>query len=424
MIGTMGRQRTIFGAVLWLVIIGITAWGAYRATRKAGGLEETVGRVSRYFLNRPVRVYVTFPSIGILRPGHTIYRQDPKSDRFPIGRVIELDAQEGPNTRVLAEIDPAAARQLTVLARFELVEPSGSAAWVLSTLLTPERVAEMRQKWESALARYKSRMVAELQPILEGFARDGLELLNEELPLVFEGRRSEWKALLQVYRVEIIDREILPLLSTVVLPAIVAEGRPVIEKVGQELWKDFPLWGIGWRYALDSLPGTKPDRVTKAWELYVKEKAIPTIQAHAPQLIAAGEKIVREITSDEKFQAGIQRSLKTLFRDPRFETFASHLIDDLTVKNPRVRRFITDSLEDERLKNAFRRIANRLQPTINNSLNVLFLDATGKKINPDFAKVIRNQFLGKDQVWILVRQIEGGDPVRSGDSFVGKRFVP
>ncbi len=61
-----------------------------------------------------------------------------------------------------------------------------------------------------------------------------------------------------------------------------------------EIWDRFPLWGLAWRLAYQSLPLTNNDHFKQHWKQFIAGEVVPVIKSHAGDLLRATKETARD----------------------------------------------------------------------------------------------------------------------------------
>jgi hypothetical protein len=276
-----------------------------------------------------------------------------------------------------------------------------SLAWVVQTLLTPERKAIISQEIRTAYEDYRDELLASLRPMVQGTLRDSLVVIEQDLPRAIERRGAEIQALGTKYEREIVNRQLLPLAQREIWPIVQRHSEPVVNRIGIELWERVSLWRFAWRAAYDRSP--LPDRhlLEQEWRRFVRHEAMPILSQHTSEMIEVVRAVIQDVARNEAVQAGVRRSLSQVASDPEFQQLVWEVFEEVIVANPRVREVIEQQWSGPQAQEAFELASDRLEPAVRRIADLVF-GSFERGITPEFAQVLRTQILAKDQRWFLL----------------------
>jgi hypothetical protein len=288
-----------------------------------------------------------------------------------------------------------------------------SLAWVVGTLLTPERKALVMQEIRSAYQQYHAELWASLQPVLEGTLGDGWVVIEQDLPAAIRRRGPQLEALGTRYEEEILNEELLPLAKREIWPIVQQHAEPVMETIGLELWERVSLWRFGWRAAYDRSPLPDRNLVEHEWQRFVRVEALPILSKHSGEMIEVVRSVIQDASRNEAVQAGIRDSLSRVATDPEFQQLVYDIFEEVFILNPRLREVLQRRWTGPESQQALQLVSDRLEPTIRRVGDLLF-GTFDQGITPEFASVLRTTILAKDQRWFLLEPNPGGKPLGRG----------
>ncbi|MBN1417199.1 MAG: hypothetical protein JXP34_00390 [Planctomycetes bacterium] len=408
------KGSRILRAFLGLALLAAGAAGAFlaleHAMREKGGLAPTLRRCFRAAWQGGAIVRVSFSETGDLHSGSRVFERS--AERMDVvGTVREVRPDE-----VVLELSRTSASRAGPATVFTLVRGSGTAAWIASRLLTRERVEEILAEWQAESAVWEDAFSTEIEPLAREALTDGIRVLLDALPEVAGARSDRWQALIDGPGRRILEERIEPVLTEEVWPLVRVRATPEIEGLGRELWSRLPLWSMGIRWLWQILPGTRDDLVEETWRRFLSEEALPAVEARLPRWGEILQATVEEVLARPPVRQAMERAALEFIREPELLEILRESAADLA---SRVGETLERHYRAPEAQAALRRFADRVQPTINATLNRLFLDKSGTGINPDLAWVLRDQFLQKDRTWVLIQPDPAGAPARSfrGDVF-------
>jgi hypothetical protein len=276
-----------------------------------------------------------------------------------------------------------------------------SLAWVVETLLTPDRKALISQEIRAAYGEYRTELLASFRPMVEGTLREGLVVIEQDLPSAIERHRAQIQALGSKYEREIVNRELLPLAQREIWPIVQRRAEPVVDRIGIELWERVSLWRFAWRAAYDRSP--LPDRqlLEQEWRRFVRNEAMPIVSQHTSEMIEVVRDVIRDASRNDAVQAGVRDSLAHVASDPEFQQLVWQVFEEVIAANPRLRDVIEQQWTGPEAQQAFELASDRLEPAVRRIGDLVF-GSFEHGITPEFAQVLRTQILAKDQRWFLL----------------------
>jgi hypothetical protein len=276
-----------------------------------------------------------------------------------------------------------------------------SLAWVVRTLVTPERRVRIADEIRGAYEDYHSELLTALQPILQETLRDSWAVIEQDLPSAIERRGAEIESLGSKIEQEIVETELIPLAKREIWPIVQRRSESVADEIGTELWERVSLWRFAWRAAYDRSP--LPDRhlMEREWHRFVRDEAMPILSRHTDDMIEVVRGVIHEASHNEAVQAGVQHSLSRVTSDPEFQRLVWSIVQDLLVSNPRLAEVIERHWTGPEAQEALQLATERLEPTVRRISDLVF-GTFEDGITPEFAQVLRTQILAKDRRWFLL----------------------
>jgi hypothetical protein len=404
------------------VLAGVLAWGAIVAIVGAaflpadGAARETAREVSRYLTSSPRRVEAVLPAGVRLAAGDPVFVDDPDLYLVRVGRVGEVRAGDGEAIALLL-VYPEHAGALREGATATAHTVPSTAAWVVRTLVPPERARAIREEAARFLEAEGKAIGDALWPEVRLALLDLLALYREEVPAVLKRHSARIQALAKRHREGVIEEELVPVVEEVVLARARERFRPLLEEAGVELWKALPIWSLGVKYLWEKVPGTPDEQVRKRFEKYLKSDAEPIIRKHAPQAVRIAGEVLRESLKDERVKAAIAEVAETIASDPETGAILRDLLRDLFLENERLPE-VLDRRWKAGLGAAVAEAARRFEPLVRRVADSIALTPDRKSINPRLARVLRARVMRKDTRWVLLTAGDGG-PIADGARIPG-----
>jgi len=399
--------RIVVGLVVWALLVAL---GVHASGEGAGE------RLARFAVTDYRIVEARLPLRADLRRGDPVFVSDPERCLVRVGRVEAVREEDGARIAALA-IYPSRSDLLAEGARATAFDVALTAGWVARTLLPEERLAEIRGIVRRFLAEEGDAIGRALWPEAKRALREVVELLGAQLPDALRARSEDWEALWRRHRDGVVKAKLVPVLEEAVLDRAEERLEPLLEEVGEELWRALPVWSLGLRYVWERVPGTEEDQVRERFHEFLEGDAARILARHAPEAGRIAAQVLREAAADERGRKAVGEVARTVAADPRLEALLRDLARELLLENERLRDLVERRWE-EGLGDAVGRAAGRLEPVLRRIKDRVALNEGRDGINPRLARVLRAGVLRKDVRWVL---LEGGDgaPLADGARIPG-----
>ncbi len=393
----MGRLKShtaTVGAVFWIGVIWLAIAALQRvaspATASSSGRAQ---QLLHYGFHWPI-LFDTPLSGQNLRRGDPIFYAD--GDQWIQVGYVEGVSPEAELARILwyhSSLDPR---------QFELhcYQNHGKLNDVLEVLLPPEKRQRIQDKLSLAMREHGSEVAAAFRPVIEQSLRESAPLLESALKQSLRDHEDEFKQIGERWEREIVKARLVPLLRREVLPSVRAHAEPLAQQIGRELWDRASLWRFGWRAIYDKSPLPDRDLLKREWERFVEKEVIPVFESHTDDIIDAQKKIVLEILENKPLRAELEVVLKEVASDREFQSLLNRIVRESVIDNQHLTEVWTRNLKSEQAQAAVRIAGERMEPIVRQIGDDLFGTREGG-IDPDFARVLRNQILGKDKRWVV-----------------------
>ena len=388
------RKNLWLGGAIWSVaLIGL----ATLAWAKSASIGPPAARLGQYVFSRPERVEVELS--GWLLKGDPV--RDPEWGY--VGRVAaiegDLAAQGRGPYRATLEIDPEVS--LPPGARFAVRTAEGDWAWIMATLLPPEKRAMVIRELEIFARDHRGEIEDLVRPIADDVIARATRVLEANLAEAVKARETQIQALMATHR-ELIREDLVPVLKKELGPMAKEKADPILREIGRELWDELPMWSLGWNAFVDALPGTSKQRVDRWWREFVEQKAIPILAAHEQDLLKALEELIEQGARSPEVRRALSKATRRLIKDERFQKLARGILEDALLTRFDVTAFVEEVVSDPAHQQRMRRLLDRLEPVLRRVGRRLTTDGDGR-IDPNLARVLRRTILRKDQRWVEVR---------------------
>jgi hypothetical protein len=399
--------QVIGGLAIWIAVAA-TVWMAIDRRAADGAFGQQVAPSIWEFWTTPTRTAVLeLPAETTAAVSDPIFAIDADGRARHVGEVRRLLDDKGvvPLRRAIAARAEVAlfpnAPPLGANAEVTYHATSDSLNWVLETLLTADRKAEISADLAAAWAEHQDEILGALQPVIEASLNEGVKIAEEELPKSFTRHKPQWQALAARYQKEIVDQKLLPLAKDEIWPILQRRTEPVLNEVGQEVWSRVSLWRFGWRIAYDKtlLPDKK--LTEKEWDRFVENEMKPVIEAHVDELVAAVKDTVRDAAENPAVRETVRAEIIRIVDDPEFRKLVRITADETILQNPRMRAAMKKHWTGPQAQAALRLAAGRMEPVLRRTADRI-LGTRADGVSPEFAAVLRNQILQKDRRWFLL----------------------
>jgi hypothetical protein len=276
---------------------------------------------------------------------------------------------------------------------------------VIETLLPPARLADIRAMGGEFFRTEGDNLERILWPEIKAAIREVVSLYEQELPAALAARSEEWERIYERHRNGVIEERLLPALKEVTLPIAADRFSPLLEVVGEKLWKELPVWSLGWRYVVAKMDLTDDEKLRARFRQYIEEKAVPILATHTPEAGAIAVTVIQESLDDPRVKEALSAVFGAISSDPDFLELLRHLADRLIVKNEDLRRILAERWEAG-LRAAVKEAAKRSERLVHRIVDSVVLDEDRHGINPRLAQVLRSAVFRKDGRWVV---LEGGD---------------
>jgi len=394
------RNRILAGAAIWAAAIGAVGW-AVRA--HASELKRPAGEVGRYLVGRPAVHTVELEPP--LRVGDPLLDEE----RGYLGRVVAIRDAAGREADATWHLDDPATVTADVALdpevelppdpRFRSRTAPRDSRWILQTLLPEHKRQVVLAELESFTDAHEREITAFLRPLAEDVIAHGMGVLEANLAAAIEAHDAEIQALVDDHRSMVKD-EIVPVLKERLGPSAKEKAEPLLTEIGRELWVELPMWSLGWRAFVDTIPGTRQDRVDEWWAQFVEEKAIPIVREYEDDLIIALEELIDEGLHDPEVRRTLSDATKRLAADPAFKRLIRGVLEDALVRPFDVRALFKRLLADEGHQARLRQLERAFAPALQRVGRLLTIDPETGRIDPDLARVLRRVVFNKDARWV------------------------
>lgn len=406
--------RLALGAALWL--LGSAA--VIELLRGSGGGSGLRGlaQARDWVFGQRLAVRVAFDFPVELMVGDPVFLRDARGRLTPIGELRELlDGDRVLPVRAgwvrearlhLAPADPAA---IDASSRVISIAVPQTAAWVVRTLLPPERVAWVAREWNATLLAHREKVFEAISPLLRQMVADLERILLEDIPPALERRRGSLAGVLERLHESTVERELLPLLEDELFPVLYRRAQPTLDAIGSEIFARLPVWSLTWRWVYESLPLTEDGQVERLWRRFVDEEILPILKRHVDDALGAVRDVIAESARNPRLAAAFQKSLRAVLHDRELQHQLRLVFQETILDNPRFQDAMWELWRSPQLAEAIEKLSVFVGPLLSR-VGEAVLGSRGGGITPEFARVLRTQILEKDRRWFLIESGPGQGP--------------
>lgn len=396
------RSRAIVaGLLFWIALAAFALASMWRPPRGDAAAADSAAppptplQVFDYLTVRSRQLSLRLPEVP-LRHGDPIFTRDPAGQWIQAGYVTDVDSRSV--TRVARAtwyagvVDPDRCQ-------FSYHYNRGRIADVIQTLLPPEKRERIQALIREAIELDGDEIAAAMRPIVTRSLRESVPVVERALKESVARHRDEIEQLGERYREAILEERLLPLVREEVMPIVREHAEPVAQTIGRELWDSASIWRFGWRALYDRTPLPSRDLLKEEWDRFVQEEAIPIVQRHMDEVIEAQRNILIDISKNPRVRQELREVAEELASDPELQDLVTAIVRESIIDNQELRDVWAENWQSEDAQAALQLTSRRLEPVVRKIGDELFGTREGG-ISPSFARVLRNQVLGKDRRWI------------------------
>ncbi len=302
-------------------------------------------------------------------------------------------------------------------ATVELNETNQSPAWVVKTMFSPAMRDEISQLILTAYKDHQEDLVEQFRPVIKKTIVDSARLIRDGVVHELEQRQDSVNAIAKRYQRDVIERELLPVIQAEVWPIIEEEASPLVEEIGQEIWQEVSVWRFGWRFLYDQSPLPDKKLSQREFDRFVQNKAIPIFETHFEDVVEIQQRMIARVLANRKVTEKVSSVARQFFSDQEVQKLFQDVFQKAVVDNTDLRQSIEETWRSTEARCAMKIANSRLESTITSIGQALFGSPNGK-ITDEFARVLRNRVLHKDDRWLVLKpstaaqQNTSSEPVR------------
>ncbi len=396
------KIRLTTGIVVWLAVFGL-AWIFGRANLTE--MSESTRELTRFLIQGRTQIAVEFEDESWVGVGDPVVIYDDNVGRI-VGNVIKISPDDKGERKVgwtdeaVVEFYSAAPalREGDFLSFHETPE---SMEWMVQMMLPPQTRDRIAGLIVDAWSEHQNEIAEALEPILVKSFRDAADIIRAEFYKSIATRDQQIQLLADRYQVELVDKELIPLVQDEIWPIVQQEVQPLAMEIGEKIWQEASVWRFGWRIIYDRSPLPERHLVKKEFERFLEDHGIPVLESYLPQMLAVQQRLLKKLAANDKVQTVVSKAAKRVLRDPEFQKLATDVLRDVVIDNKRLTEVFRENWKSPEAQDALELTNNRLESTVTQIGQTLF-GAPDTSITPEFARVLRNRILFKDERWLVL----------------------
>ena len=416
----MGKPRksnikSIFGALIWAAAIVGVSMLLFSRTEESSVLK----RLGGYFGKQKRSVELVSDEYQMIGIGDPIFLlggegEGADAEAVQVGSVAYIDFGERYKGYRLGDTKTATitlfgnAPELSPGDYITVHESGQSVDWIVRTMMPPATREKVGALITEAWKANQDELISMFQPLIEDSIADASKIVREDLKVAIDNHRSEIDELATRYQEQLVQKEIIPLVKDEIWPIVQEESQPLAEEIGQEIWKEVSVWRFGWRYIYDRSPLPEKKLTEKEFNRFVENKAVPILENHLEDFIDVQKAVLTKISGNEKVKETVSASVQEISNDPKFRELVTSIFREALVENQRLKNTLREKWQTPSAQAAMARANQSLDPTVTKIGATLF-GSTHTAITPEFARVLRNKVLHKDERWLMLHTKTNGN---------------
>ena len=280
-----------------------------------------------------------------------------------------------------------------------------SMDWVARFLLPQERRELIARKITKVYQRHSDEILERLVPVLEEAWSETSVVIRDEILMSLARHRPEFEALGARYRIEIVEQELIPILSKDIWPIVRQESQPLLEQVGEQIWKEASVWRFGWRALYDATPLPEKNLTKQEFSRFVENQAVPVLQRNLPKFVEAQEEVLAKIVNNPAVQQALRENLNTISEDPELRKLLLLVLRESIIENIALRDKLVDIWRGPEMQQVLALADSKFEGTVVEIGEEIF-GTPYKGVTPEFARILRHKILLKDNRWFVLHRAQ------------------
>lgn len=390
----------MIGSTTWIALIALLVAGLRNEQQRVAAVSEE--SLKNYLFGTQDEVPVNFPA-GSLRLHDPVFLQHADGSWTQVGFVQEIDriSDESAPPSSSGILKWHSSRIEATHCRFILYRNRGRLEDVIATMLPPATRAKIQKRLATTMKKHGEELSNAFVPLVQDSLKRSLPIIEAELRLSVQRHRSEIEALGDRWNDEVVSQRLVPLARREIVPIVRKHGQPTAEDIGRELWDRASIWSFGWRAAYDGLPLVpRKDLVREEWTRFVEDEAVPIFEERMDDIVTSVQRIVADVAANPEVRKELTDVAIVIANDPQAQQLVRQILKESLVDNQQLKDSWKEVWNSDQARKAFELAGDKLEPVIRKIGDDL-IGSRELGINPNFARVLRSQILGKDRQWIV-----------------------
>ncbi|MDG1810110.1 MAG: hypothetical protein P8I27_19610 [Pirellulaceae bacterium] len=399
------KTRILIGILIWTVLLGWFGWRYIPSW--FGERSPTTKSLMQFVFEKQSGRELHFEFVSNVRIGDPIFFER-EGELVQVGKIAQVDSLESQNYQTVSTQWARAtffssAPELQPHDYLTLHETPESMDWVARFLFPREKRLRIAELVTDVYATHSQEILSDLMPILLGVWTEASFLIRDELLLSLERHKPEFEALGRKYQTEIVEQQLIPLLGEEIWPVVLKQTKPILEIVGKEIWERASVFRFGWRAMYDASPLPSRNLTQSEFTRLVEQDAVPVFQQNMPQFMRAQQAILYDISQNRQVQRVLTGSLEEIVEDPEMQELILQILKEAILENEPLNQLLKEIWKREDLQQVLELTDARLEPTVVNIGEEVF-GSPYNGVTPEFARILRNKILLKDERWLVLQQ--------------------
>lgn len=296
---------------------------------------------------------------------------------------------------------------------FDLIgyRQSGRLEDIVATMLPEDKRAQVQLRLQSLVRESGKEIVDSMLPLIQRGMKESMPVIESAFRQSIASHQTDIDDQVERWNQEVVRARLVPLARQRVLPIVRKNAEPEVATIGKELWDRASLWQFGWRAIYDRVTDADYGLVQEEWDRFVDEEAMPVLDSHSDSLVKVIQTTLQEIASDKQVRSELREVAVKLASDEASQKLVREILNDTFVNNQALAQVWREVWSSREARTALDQAADKVEPVLRKIGDDLF-GTREKGINPDFARVLRSQILGKDRRWVIAVRRNGEQAAR------------
>lgn len=411
------KLRAALGAVIWLVIAITTI-----SLLSDAELDERWARLWHFATRRPQKIELKVSKNNSVTTGERVLGY--LDGRYElVGRVEAVRSHSPEENIAVLVMDPETAA-VTSACQFQVVDAQGNMGWALRTMLPEHKMQRIKDELLAFKESHREELMDMAQIVARDLVNEAIDVLNANLSESVKKHEKEWRKVLEKHR-QGLKTDLLPVLKERLGPRVKKQCKPILTKIGKELWNALPVWSVTWRAVADKFTWGQPQYMDKWWNEFLENKAIPIVKQHEDEFIELGEDLMIQAAEDKAVRNRLAVISRRLVNDKDFRVLVNKILHESLVEPFEGQKFMRALLDNPEVRQRFEVLASKFAPVMRRIAETVIEDDKTGGLNPDLVQVVRRVFFEKQaRALILHRPKNDSSSVISGFQFKAQTLTP